>query len=298
MQILLGQPPPQRTPDQIEAAIRAALDKPFSADFDETSLTEIAAEIYEKYQFHVVLYERSLDGVGIGSDTPITFVAKNISLRSGLHLILKQLELAITVRDESLVITTPEAAFELRVYDVSDLARTQPPTKIYRQHHHAFSNDAFGGLIELLTLAGNDFMGVSKEDIRGAELGGRDCLVIRQTELVHAQIEQLLKDLRAVPRPVQPKKEQQRETFQVVVYPLSADATDRAEALVKTIQTVVEPDSWTQENRSIATAEGMLVVKQTPAAQQVISKLLKAMNALPIDVDYYNLNDRDASRRR
>ena len=48
--------------------------------------------------------------MGIGTDTPVTKNLKGITLRSALRLMLRELSLTYIIKDEVLLITTPEEA--------------------------------------------------------------------------------------------------------------------------------------------------------------------------------------------
>ena len=52
--------------------------------------------------------KKALDDVGIGTDTPVTINLAGITLRSGLKIMLKELELTYVISDEVLKITTPK----------------------------------------------------------------------------------------------------------------------------------------------------------------------------------------------
>ena len=104
--------------------ISAALDAKTTLEFIETPLLDVIEYLKDRHAIPIVLDTRALDGVGIGSDTPITKNLSGISLRSALRLMLHELELAYLIRDEVLLITTNEVAekaTEIRVYDIRTL---------------------------------------------------------------------------------------------------------------------------------------------------------------------------------
>jgi type II secretory pathway component GspD/PulD (secretin) len=105
--------------------IEAALDAPVMLDFIETPLADVVEHISEKHGITMELDTNPLDGVGIGSDTPVTRSLSGISLRSALRLILRDFELCYIIQNEVLLITTreeAETALTTRVYRVPDLA--------------------------------------------------------------------------------------------------------------------------------------------------------------------------------
>ena len=112
-----------------EDAILAALAEQTSMDFTETRLHEVVDFLQAEHGIHVRIDRRALEDVGIASDTPITFAISNISLRSGLELMLRDLDLTWMVVNDVLLITTPEEAEEVmlvKTYDVADLLLTTP----------------------------------------------------------------------------------------------------------------------------------------------------------------------------
>jgi len=115
-----------------EDAILAELAERTSIDFVETQLDEVVDFLKAKHGIHVRIDRRALDDVGIASDTPITFTISNISLRSALELMLRDLDLTWIIANDVLLITTPEEAEEVmsvKTYEVADLLITTPDRK-------------------------------------------------------------------------------------------------------------------------------------------------------------------------
>ena len=105
--------------------IEAALASPAALEFIETPLADVVEHIRHKHGIVIELDTHPLDGVGIGSDTPVTRTLSGISLGSALRLILRDLDLCYTIRDEVLLITTREETATMlttRVYRLADLA--------------------------------------------------------------------------------------------------------------------------------------------------------------------------------
>lgn len=107
-----------------EATIRKALEATADLDFTKTSLDDIVGAIGDFIKVDIILDKKALADVGIASDLPMTVSLRGISVRAALELILRNLGLTWIVRNEVILITTPEEAeswIETRVYDVSDL---------------------------------------------------------------------------------------------------------------------------------------------------------------------------------
>jgi len=107
-----------------EQKIFDALDDDTRLEFIETPLDQVVDFLKDQHGINIELDAGELDNVGIGTDVPITRNLKGISLRSALRLMLKDLELTYVIRDEVLLITTPEEAeseLVTKVYPVGDL---------------------------------------------------------------------------------------------------------------------------------------------------------------------------------
>jgi hypothetical protein len=107
-----------------EQKIFDQLDGDTTLEFIETPLSDVVEYLEDLHGIQIELDTRALDGVGIGSDTPITRNLKGVSLRAALRLMLKDLDLTYVVKDEVLQITTPEEAeanLVTKVYPVGDL---------------------------------------------------------------------------------------------------------------------------------------------------------------------------------
>jgi len=101
--------------DRLEAArkrIKAKLKQTMTIEYTEAPLDEVASNLSELLNDAVLLDERALDDVGIGTDTPITATYRDVPAEEALQWILDDLDLAFAVQDEALVITTPEEVEE------------------------------------------------------------------------------------------------------------------------------------------------------------------------------------------
>ncbi len=184
-----------------------------TVEFLETPLSEVASYLRDTHQIPVILDKRALDDVGMGSDTPVTTSIHGISVRSALNLLLKELELTYVVRDEVLIITTPETSqreLPMFVYPVGDfLVPTSEPLDS-RMPGRALSS--LSDMIESTVMPDT-----------WDHVGGAGCispiepwglLVISQTEAVHERVNNLLQTARrarhaapavaGVPQPLTP----------------------------------------------------------------------------------------------
>ncbi len=107
-----------------ERKIYDALKDEILLEFNDAPLSEVVDYLKQARNIPIVIDNRALDDVGLGSDTPVTISLNGITLRSALKLMLKELDLTYVIRDEVLKITTPEEAENellTKVYPVADL---------------------------------------------------------------------------------------------------------------------------------------------------------------------------------
>jgi hypothetical protein len=101
--------PPPAT-GEMEQRILNELDKETNVDFVEMPLKDVIIYLSELHGIPLIVLGNKLREASVSADTPITKKLRGISLRSALHLILKDLELTYAIRDQAIVITTPEDA--------------------------------------------------------------------------------------------------------------------------------------------------------------------------------------------
>lgn len=190
------------------AKINKTLDEKTHLDFIETPLNEAVEYLIDLHGISIVLDERALEEVGIGDDVPITIEMEHASLRSALRHMLRELDLDFVVRDESLVITTPEVVENhqvVRVYDVRDLLSLRdvrvvgpldPAAEAIADERLTLDYDTLMHLIVALV-----------EPHTWEEVGGpgsvtpfRGMLIFSQTPAIHREVEGLLSALRATRR--------------------------------------------------------------------------------------------------
>ncbi len=101
-------------------AIRRIPDKLIDLDLHEVPLTDFAGELEERLGIPVQIERTALLDAGIQPDVPVSYTAAGISARSALNTISASVGLTWTVRNEVLLLTTPEDAdahHVIRTYD-------------------------------------------------------------------------------------------------------------------------------------------------------------------------------------
>lgn len=184
-----------------ERKIEQTLAEPTQLEFIETPLTDVVDFLMDYHDIQIQLDEKALADAGIEKRTPITANLKGLSLRSALNLILRQQDLTFSVRDEVLLITTPEASqgrLITRVYPVGDLLG---PGRAAAGVDSPASEFDFDALIEVITStvrreSWNEVGGPGS--IAPAKLQDVPTLVIAQTYQVHHGIAELLRQQRQV----------------------------------------------------------------------------------------------------
>jgi hypothetical protein len=179
-----------------EQAIEEALARRVTLSFQAVPLCDAIRQVGREQKINVAVDGRGLDDVGLEPTTPITFRANDISLRSALKLMLRDLGLSYLIEDEQLVITSREEA-DLKlvpvVYPVEDVVKVLA--------HSKYQSGDCDALTEFISSAVNP---TTWDDVGGPGQQAVVCcrgvlgLVIVQTPPIHAEIEQLLGTLREI----------------------------------------------------------------------------------------------------
>jgi len=183
-------------PGENVKAIEDALAGSTEMVFVEVPLQDVVNYLKDRHRIEIKIDNKALNDVGIGTDSPVTISLKGISLRSSLNLMLKELSLAWLIKDEVLLITTPEEAdnqLSTKLYEVADLVTC-------RDKHDAPWED-YDTLIDIITptikSTSWDCVG-GVGSINGATLGTAKVLVVSQTREVHEEIADLLAKIREI----------------------------------------------------------------------------------------------------
>jgi hypothetical protein len=94
------------------------------AEFVETPLKDAIEFLASKSDLQIILKAKRLEEAGINVDQPVSVRLKNVRLSTLLDVMLEDLGLVYTEKDDLVVITTPDdaqATMEVRVYDCRDL---------------------------------------------------------------------------------------------------------------------------------------------------------------------------------
>jgi len=297
--------------DESSEKIRQALQSKIAVEFIETPLSEVVKILKDKHQIEIHLDKIAIKDVGVSAGSPITWNLKDISLKSVLRLILRELDLTYTVRDEVVLITTPERASGcVRLYGVGDLIRIDESLPFSR------GNIDFQPLIGLIqsTVAPptwHEHGGVGS--IRG--FSPARSLVVNQTDEVHEQIEKLLTTVRkfrkvqlgSARKTIEKAPKDGASIIRTKIYQVmlpaderlrvitqdkasgAKDAYDATQAavsdLVKLIASTVSPDAWNvKEGRWVRGIPGAIVVRHDAATQLRVKNMLTKIGAVPLKV--------------
>jgi hypothetical protein len=193
-----------------EAAIERALASPTCIEFIDAPLSDVIDSLKDLHRIEIQFDKKALDDVGITDDTPVTKNLRGVSLRSALNLMLRDLNLTWTIKDEVLLITTPEEAepwLITKVYDVADLV-------VCRKDDDELWDD-YDTLIEVVTTTVRpttwDYAG-GPGSISGAGLGTAKVMIVNQARDVHEEIARLLADIRKIAQKTPDEEPPRRNT--------------------------------------------------------------------------------------
>ena len=92
--------------ERINEALQSSL-KATGLDFTEQPLEDVVNFLQEEYEIPIQLDIPALEDAGLTSDEPVTISLQNITLRSALRIMLKNLQLTYIIQDEVMFITPP-----------------------------------------------------------------------------------------------------------------------------------------------------------------------------------------------
>jgi hypothetical protein len=176
------------------ADIQNALKEPTSMEFSETPLNDVVEYLKDLHKqkhpgFEIVLDTKALNDAGVTPETAITKNLKGIPLRSALHLMLRDLSLTFVIRNNVLLITTPENAFYAKVYDVADLVSQTEGEK-------GSSAEALVDMIAKTAKVSTSQKANGPGWIAGLRSTGIAAVVVYQTEEAQEEVAELLDQLR------------------------------------------------------------------------------------------------------
>jgi hypothetical protein len=292
-------------------AIFAQLKQHVTLQFVETPLFDVIEKLKALLKIEMQLDYRAMEDAGVGSDTPITFSCKSLYADVALRQLLEPHNLRFVVKEEILIITTPEvkeATTTLRLYPVRDLI---DPNLLGT----AAYDDLIEAMVSCIAPSTWDEAGGPGTIIPVENVGA---LLVGQTEENHLVLAKLLEDLRAANLAGQVQGGSNKPNFVTQVYhlpqiaigvppstqaaadapgvktedqlkesrlPAAAAAVDPPSDLIEVIKMIkkyAEPNSWEQSDETfIRIVRGNLLIRQRPIVHAKIEKLLITLNLIP-----------------
>ncbi len=186
-----------RSTGEAESRIMAALQSQTSLEFIDTPLNDGRLFIAELHNIPIQIDSRALRAADISEDTALTFSGKRMKLQSALNLMLQAEGLAYMIKDEALLITTPQVVaqtFTPQVYDITSLLTKDENAE------EPVTATTLAETISGVIAPGSWADAGGTAGIKSLTLNGRSLLVISQTYDAQQQIFALLSDLQNAAR--------------------------------------------------------------------------------------------------
>jgi hypothetical protein len=175
--------------DAAHQKIEQALKKEISIDIADSTLQETLTQLQETSGVNITIDMRAVEAEGISTDAKVSIHLTSVTLRSALKILLSPLELGTVIEDEVLKVTSKRAVNGKQfivAYQVKDLIQGSEKGKT--------DFDALSQLI--MTVVEPD----TWQEVGGvgsiAASPQTGSLVVRQTQGVHEEIQQLFSALR------------------------------------------------------------------------------------------------------
>jgi hypothetical protein len=180
-----------------EEKIVAALEEHTTIEFIETPLIDAVEFLKDLHGVPILFDVAALDGVGVGTDTPVTITVSGVSFRSALALLLRPLGLDYVIRDEVLQITTiavAERVMETHVYELRHIPKL-PAEKVAEVIRAVIRPTTWDEhLSPEATFGGTDSAAVESPS-RATVVALEGALVVTQSQRAHAEIVELIRQL-------------------------------------------------------------------------------------------------------
>jgi type II secretory pathway component GspD/PulD (secretin) len=190
---------PQKKSEK-EREIEHKLSTRVTLNFTDAPLRQVMDDLRASYGVNIYVDQQALDQEGVSMERPVSVKLEDVSLKSVLNLILKQVHLTYIIKDEVLQITSESAArgrMQRVTYQVADLVVPIPGVADAAPVSGAATSTPEERLIKLLTStveprSWSDMGGPGTIDWHPLTMS----LVINQTPDVQEQILDVLNSLR------------------------------------------------------------------------------------------------------
>lgn len=177
-------------PSETDERLLALLSEPVEMSYSEIPLVELLASLSDLHSANFVVDRTALNDVGIAEDTPVTIELRGIALRTALKLMLEPLSLVCMERSEVFFVTTREkvdTTMFARVYPVADLAESAEDLETLCR---TITQGTNGRWLHVLDQNAPEIAGSITAVPRVRSL------VVKQSQIVHDEIVELLTQLR------------------------------------------------------------------------------------------------------
>jgi len=124
------------TDDERNAEVRAKLAKRTNMEFIETPLNQVLDFLRDAAEVQIHVKTRALDDAGIPTDVPMTYNLKDVSVETGLELMLDDLRLDFVIDRGLVIVSTPDdlqARLVVRAYHLDPLLADLAPEQVERE---------------------------------------------------------------------------------------------------------------------------------------------------------------------
>ena len=284
-----------------------ALRKKLSAEigmaaFKRTNLHDVVRHLGDTAGVPIQIDHRALGDVGLDyGDLIVTATLGGETLEQALRRLLRPFDLVATIRDEVIMVTTPEeceCSLLTCIYPVADLVLPSREDELEGELHDFADADFFA----LMDAVSYTVRPDTWEDVGGpgamTPYSHILCLVVAQTPEVHGEVVDLLAKLRAAEKadrqaaiaeadaapPAEDEdalRNKQGQRVRLRIYRLAKEDQEESSELAETIAELVQPQSWKSDKAHYLKAlSGAIIVRHTPDAQRKIKKLLETLDVL------------------
>lgn len=166
--------------------IAAAIEQESQVEFIDLPLNEAVATLSRQHDVPMLVDDLALEEIGLSHEQPVSLVLAKQKLKNVLQLMLRDFQLTYTIRGETLVITTLEAA------------ESELLNRVYWLEGTGFAKGDFQSIIELIqtSITPDTWEALGGPSTIAPVTSSRPAILVSCSYPIHANIESLLHALR------------------------------------------------------------------------------------------------------
>ena len=253
-------------PDTELVAVGDILGDVVSVEFDGVPLREVLEHLAHIRKFEVVLHQ-SLVRDAAALDQPVTLKSRQLSLEQVLDQTLLPSDLEWNLEGPVLLVGMAgdmDSRMETHAYGVHELLDREEASELIETIEQTVQPDSW------MAVGGSGQIKVFGQQ-----------LIVRQTQRAHRELEMFIANVKEQAAAADEQQAQNPDKAKRLVTAVYSVEEKSAAELRNAVTMLVGPSCWEEDNVVITVVGSKLLVRQTPAVQREVARLLKKIEVGP-----------------